>query len=378
MSRARRGAGSIRQRPDGLFEARVSVIDPTTGKTRRRSYYGKTQDEVIGKLAGAIVGRVQGLPAAQDGRRTVRTYLQNEWLPQVRTRVRASTYAGYEATVRLHIVPTIGNVPLSRLGTRDVRRMLAAMLEPDESGTKRAARTAQLTHAILRAALNDAMRDELVGRNVATLVRGPRVDKKPVDPIGAEEIRKFLEAVRGDRLEALYVCAFTTGARQGELLGLRWSDIDWDAGTLRISHALRRGDRTFGPPKGDRSLRAVPLTPRALEALEAHRQSQPDFRLLLGKEWKNLVFTTSVGTPLDGRNVTRMFQAHLERAGIRSQRFHDMRHAAASLMLAEGMHPRAIMETLGHSQIALTMNTYSHVSDAMRREVADAMQRALG
>jgi integrase len=167
------------------------------------------------------------------------------------------------------------------------------------------------------------------------------------------------------------------GLRQGEILGLRWSDVDVETSTLRVAQALQRvnGRLEFVEPKSRRSRRTIPMPPTVARALRAHRSRQLEERIAVGPRWResDLVFTTSIGTPLDSRNVTRRFQAALERASLPRLRFHDLRHTAASLMLAQGVPARVVMETLGHSQISLTMNTYSHVVPALQREAADRM-----
>jgi integrase len=196
-----------------------------------------------------------------------------------------------------------------------------------------------------------------------------------------EQARAFLEAVRGDRMEALYVLALSTGLRQGELLGLTWSGLDSEAGELRVSQALQRiqGQLQFVAPKTAKSRRSVTLPEVALEALRAHRARQAEDRLFAGSGWheSGLVFTTRRGTPLEPRNATRGFKRFLRRAGLPDMRFHDLRHSFATLLLIQGASPRVVMEMLGHSQIALTMNTYSHVIPAMQREAAAKLDALL-
>lgn len=189
--------------------------------------------------------------------------------------------------------------------------------------------------------------------------------------------------MQGDRLEALWVLTVTLGLRQGELLALRWQDCDLDAGTLRVTGTLQRvaGALQRGEPKTPRSRRVLNLPALARGALRRHRARQAAERLQAGPCWQeqDLVFTTVVGTPLDARNVRRAFKQHLRRAGLPAGvRFHDLRHTAATLLLAQGVHPRAVTETLGHSQIGLTLDTYSHVLPALRQEVAAQMDAILG
>ncbi|MEZ4494687.1 MAG: tyrosine-type recombinase/integrase [Dehalococcoidia bacterium] len=370
MSRRANREGSVYKRKDGRW---VGVVDLgwENGRRRRKSVYGRTQSEVNAKMPAVRLDVQRGIPVP-DERITVEQLLR-DWLEvSARPSVRASTYACYEANVRLHLVPTLGRTRLVKLAPLDVERLLhakrAAGLSPN---------TVRLIRVTLRRALQKALEWGLVARNVADLVSGPTITRKQVQPLTAEQIRTFLAGVKGDELEALYVVAFTLGLRQGEILGLRWQDIDLDADTLRVEQALQRvgGQRQFGPPKSDRSMRALVLPDLTAAALRQHRLRQLEARLSAGERWQDqgLVFTTSIGTPCDPRKVTRLFQAHLKLLGLPHQRFHDARHAAASLLLAQGSDLRSIMEVLGHSQISLTANTYSHLSQEMKRDAAARM-----
>ena len=187
----------------------------------------------------------------------------------------------------------------------------------------------------------------------------------------------FVTAVKGDRLEALFVLTVALGLRQGEALGLGWDALNFESGTLAVRRTLQRvdGKLTFVEPKTSRSRRTLHVPQFALAALRAHQMVQDQERAVAGSKWSEhgLVFTSSIGTPLDGPNVTHRLQRLLAAAELPRMRFHDLRHACASLLLFKGVHPRLVMETLGHSQISLTMNTYSHVVPALQREVADKM-----
>lgn len=208
--------------------------------------------------------------------------------------------------------------------------------------------------------------------------RVPRYELTPLDPAQA---RRLLDVIRGDRLEALYTVALAVGLRQGEALGLRWEDVDLDAGMMNVRHALQRvdGRLVLVEPKSHTSRRTIALPAGTVAALREHRRRQLEERVLAGRRWQDqdLTFTTTIGTPLDGTAVTKRFQRLLAYAGLPRQRFHDLRHACASLLLAQGVHPRVVMEVLGHSQISLTMNTYSHVIPALQREAADRMEALL-
>lgn len=238
--------------------------------------------------------------------------------------------------------------------------------------------------AVLRQALGQAERWGLVTRNVAKLAEPPRLRRREVQPLSPEEARALLIAISDDRLESLYLIAIGVGLRQGEILGLAWSDVDFETSTVTVRNALQRvaGKLALVEPKSTTSRRTVAMPRFVRDALWAHRGRQRTQRLLAGSRWhddpRNLVFTTTVGTPMDGIAVTRRFQATLATAGLPRQRFHDLRHLCATLLLAQGVAPRVVMETLGHSQISLTLNTYSHVIPALGRAAADEMDAILG
>ena len=217
--------------------------------------------------------------------------------------------------------------------------------------------------------------------NVATLVEPPRAVRKQVQPLSAEQVRVLLEATKDDRLGPLIHVAIASGLRQGELLGLRWEDLDLEAGALTVRFAMQRvdGKQTFIEPKTHLSRRTVTLPASAVAALRLQRTRQLEERLLAGSRWQdwNLVFASTIGTPMEPSNVTHRFQRLVVDAGLPCQRFHDLRHCSASLLLATGASPREIMGRLGHSQISLTMNTYAHLSPALEREAADRLEALL-
>ncbi|MGH2363442.1 MAG: tyrosine-type recombinase/integrase [Chloroflexota bacterium] len=251
----------------------------------------------------------------------------------------------------------------------------------DKHSAGLAARTVSQVRAELRAALNDAMRWGLVARNVAALADGPRITHEEIQPLSPVEAKGMLDAISGDRLEALYSVALAVGLRQGEALGLHWDDVDLEEGTLHVKTTLQfiNGEWQFVEPKTSRSRRTIALPCVAVGALRAHKDRQEFERRSAGKAWQetSLVFATPTGEPLHGTTVTKAFQKILRGADLPRQRFHDLRHGCASLLLAQGVHPRVVMETLGHSTIALTMNTYSHVMPELQREAANKMDATL-
>lgn len=377
MGRRGHDEGSIYQREsDGKWVAAVNLGYGPDGKRKRKVIYGKTRKEVSEKLKIALRDQQQGFPIAVE-RQTVSQFL-DKWLQDsVKPTVRSKTYDSYGQIVRLYIAPALGKIQLAKLSPQQVQAFLNAKLESGLSP-----RTVQYCHAILRRALGQAYKWAQVPRNVATLVDPPRVRRHEVQPFTPDQARAFLASIQGDRLEALYTVALSLGLRQGEALGLRWSDVDLERGMLTVRMALQRvgGKLQLVEPKTERSRRTLRLPQVTLAALKAHRVRQLEERLLAGAQWQDsgLVFTSTIGTPMEPRNAFRRYQEALSRAGLPHFRFHDLRHTAATLLLAQGVHPRVIMEILGHSQISLTMNTYSHVVPALGDEAATRMDRALG
>ena len=375
MGRRGHSEGTIYQREsDGRWVASVH-LGYKNGKRVRKYFYGRTRRAVAEQLKVALRDQQQGLPVKVE-RQTVAQFL-DQWLEAVvRPRVRPSTYKSYAMHIRLHLKPALGHLPLGQLAPQHVQTMmnekLAAGLSP---------RSVQYLRGVLRSALNQAVKWDLVARNVATLVEPPRSRRPPVRPLTPEQARSLLEAVRGDRLEALVTVALALGLRQGEALALRWEDVDLDAGVLHVRHTIHKIDGTwqFMEPKTDRSRRTITMPVTTIAALRVHRVRQEQERLVAGERWQDwgLVFPSTVGTPLNGSNVTHRFQKHLERAGLPRQRFHDLRHCCASLLLAQHVPMRVVMEILGHSQISLTMDTYSHVMPGLQQEAAERMDAIL-
>ena len=291
----------------------------------------------------------------------------------VKASVRPRTYESYCQLIRLYIGPGLGRIRLQKLSATDVQSFLNDRLAAGLS-----ARTVQYVHAVIPKALNQALRWDLIPRNVATLFSPPRVKRPEVQPLTPAEVKTFLTALSGNRLVALYTLVVAVRLRQGEALGLRWEDVNFDRSTLSVRKALQRveGELRLTESKSSKSRRSLILSPSFMAALRIHRSQQLQERLLSENRWKEtgLVFTTCVGTPLDGPGVTRRFQRVLAKAGLPRKRFHDLRHTCASLLLAQGVHPRVIMEILGHSQMSLTMDTYSHVMPTLQEDAARLME----
>jgi integrase len=368
------GEGTIHRRKNGGWCAQFMVQTPEGPK--RKTLYGKTRGEVAKKLAKALSDRESGL-TFDAGKITVGEYLEQWLVDSVWGTVRSSTFERHEQIVRVHVNPTLGRVRLKNLTPPHVRGLIAGRLE---SGL--ASATVRKIHSTLHKALSQAVSDGLIPRNAAD-VKAPRPAPEEMRPLSEGEARTLLEAARGDRFEALYALAITTGLRRGELLGLRWDDVDLEGGTLRVGRALVRegGRHAVGETKTRRGRRQVRLTPRTVNALKAHRKRQLEEKLRLTGLYEDsgLIFATQRGTAVNPENlIRRSFKPLLNRAGLPDIRFHDLRHTCATLLLARGVHPKLVQELLGHATIAMTLDTYSHYLPSMGDAAASAMGDALG
>jgi integrase len=381
--RRKKGEGSIFQRGDGRWVAKV-----TGDGGKVKTIYGATAEEVVDKLALARNQQIKHIPFA-DERLTVGHWLDT-WLENVRPpATRSKTWVTYEYFVRLHLNPKLGHIRLAKMQRQDVRTFLSERLDSGLSP-----RTVKHLRDTLRAALNQAVEDHLIYDNVAR-VKAPEIVARPLDVYTPEEARILIEAARGHRLETLFTAAIGLGLRIGECLGLQWPDIDFRRRLLTVRHSLqrvrrvRRGDRVkdgeakterlLGPTKG-KKVHSLRLPAVVVESFERHRARQEDERRLAAKSWKGdgrFVFTSTIGTPLEQRALDRQFKELSNRAGLWPIRFHDLRHSAASILIAQGVHPKAIQELLRHSSIQLTMDIYGHLFDVVARETADKMDAVL-
>jgi integrase len=374
MSRRANGDGSIWQRKDGRWCAGYYVPTPSGGRVRKY-VYGASRDDVRAKLTEIIRSVDQGVPVPV-GKLSVADYL-SDWLAEVAVhRVRPSTLAAYESNVRLHIVPRIGRRQLGKLNARHVRAMLDGMRE---DGAK--PRLIQYVHATLRTALEHAVREELIPRNVARLVQVTRPERADREALSAEDAKKLLKASRDLRLYALYVVTLLLGLRRSEALAVMWSDIDFDNETLTVRRTLHRTEAglAFLAPKTRRSRRTVPLPAMVVRALREHRAKQAKERARARRPWPDtdLVFTTSAGTPIEPRNFTRMFGKLAENAGVPVTRLHELRHSCVSLLLDLGVPPRVVMEIVGHSTLEMTMLVYGHVALDSQRAALTSLDELL-
>jgi integrase len=350
------------------------------GRRKRKNFYGKTASEVQEHLLKARSDHSRGLPVAIE-RQTVGQYLDH-WLEHtLKAKAKPRSYESFSTIARLHIKPSLGKIQLHKLAPQHIQKLL------DEKSKKGLSpQTVTNIRTVLRSALSQAMKWNLVSRNSAAFVNAPRIPHKRIEPLNPTHARKLLETAKGGRYEAIYTVALTLGMRRGEVLGLRWSDIDFDGRAIRVNQSVQRlstgsdegkkSELRATETKTDGSRRTIALPDSVVRSLRAHRARQAQDRLAAGMSWKDqdLVFTNRSGRPIEPILLHRDYKALLKNAGLPATlRFHDLRHSAASLLLAQGVHPRAIMELLGHSSITVTMNVYGHVMPAMMRDAADKM-----
>jgi integrase len=375
------GEGSIHQRKDGRW---VAVIDLgyVGGKRVRKTWYRKTRKEAAAKLTEELANLQRGgVVATADA--TVEAFLRS-WLETSIKESRAPrTVESYTQMVESHIIPEIGRIRLGKLTPKDVQGMMSR-----KKAAGLSARTVNYLRAILRSALTSAVKQEIVARNVASFTESSRGEKREPKPFTVEETRKFFETIHNDRHEVGYVLAGTYGLRRGEVLGLRWSDIDEDAGVFYIRQQVQRvdGKDQILPLKTKSSRRTLPLTPSVREALERRRAHQAQDQLLAGDRWQEhgLVIASSIGTPLNPGNFYNRYRQKLIEAGFVDEEgqpvhnFHDLRHTATTLLVRQGVHPRVAMEILGHSQISVTMDVYAHVVGDSVKDAFASIEGALG
>ncbi len=377
MGKRGNGEGLIRERPGGLWEARITLAD---GK--KKSHYGKTYAEVRKWLTEAVRNRDLGLSVVLDERQTLAHFLA-DWLKTMHTRLRPRSYIRYEEAVRLHLLPALGKTPLARLQPQQLQ-----VLYRDKLAEGQAPASVARLHAVLHKALADALRLGLVARNVGSLVQAPSARStggrhRRSQSLTPEQARALLAATPDHPLEAFFVLALTTGMRRGEVLGLRWSDVDLEKGWAEVRQTVEHlggGAYTFTAPKTERSRRKVPLGALAVAALRRQRVRQNAQRLAVGAVWvdEGLIFTDAIGRPLRGNHILqRQFQPLLQRAGLPAIRLHDLRHTAATLAAHEGAPVRVVSELLGHSSAAMTLDMYQHAFDTSAGAAVAAVERTL-
>jgi integrase len=352
------------------------------GKRRRRGIGGfKTKREARAAEAEAL-RRIRDGMFVEPSRLTVGAYLTEMWLPSMNSQVRGTTLGGYRHNVRAYIVPRLGDIPLQRLTTARVGAFYGELVASGgQHGRPLSPKTVRYVHTTLRRALRDAVADGLVVRNVAAQARPPRAHRVEMHTWTAAELGTFLASVREDRLYAAWLLLATLGLRRGELLGLRWLDVDLTGGRIAIRHTLVMvdGKPAMAEPKTAKGRRSLTLAPEVLEAVHGHRAHQAAERLSWGADYTDsgLFITNEDGRPMHPETLSGLFVRQAKRAGLPPIRLHDLRHSVASILLAQGVHPKVVSEMLGHATIALTLDTYSHVIPSLQEEAAAVVAAAV-
>ena len=371
----------ITKRKDGLFQGMYTAQTPNGPK--RKYIYGRRKKDVEKKLAEARGDTARGI-VFDAGTLTVGQWLDS-WLSDYLKpltdagKMAHSTFVRYRGIVQKHLKPALGHRKIKDLTRAEIRKLYAT------KGETLSPRSVDYIHVTLQSALSRAVRDDLIVRNVAAGER-PRSSREHrsdgVKALSKEQVRALLSAAFGIRNEALYVVALHTGLRQGELLGLRWTDVDLDAGKLSVRRSLKTTDHglDFGSTKNKASRRSVPLNKTAAATLRAHRARQNEERIA-APEWRDatLVFPNRVGGPMDHNNLYyREYKPLLKRAGLEGFTFHALRHTFASALFSRGEHPKKVQSLLGHSSITQTMDTYSHLIDDIGGDAVDGLDEAFG
>lgn len=395
MKRRAAGEGTVRQRADGKWEGYTTRDEFGKRKKRVRD----TQREVLAALA-QLRDKGKRAEDEKDGRQFFRAFLP-DWVDRVkRPKLRERTHEDYSGTIRRHILPTFGSMRIKAMNSLHVEHWHAKLHAKHP-------RVAGYAKMILAEALDYAKKKGWVEYNAAREAEcAPQPAPAPIAPLTPEQARAFLEVIAGHRLEVLYRLALSLGLRRGEVLGIKWEDVDLDKGTIRIAGTLQRsgGKLKRGKTKTEGSAAVLPLPRSLVIALRQHKERQAEERkkLIDAGVWieTGYVFISTVGTPLEPRNIVRQFKGFLVRAGIRviehervvkdhhgkkrkqtvktsEVRFHDLRHSCATLLIAQGEHPRTVMQYLRHTRISTTMDLYGHVYDEAHAAAAERLDAVL-
>lgn len=398
------GEGSIVLLSDGRWQGRVRTTDAKTGKQSRIAVYGKTQKEAREKLKKVIKDLENGI-AKHTSKMTFGEWL-DYWLENhIKRQRRLTTWENYSTIVRLHIKPILGDIKISKLQPSDFQELYNHKLDKgrvkredcakkgnsankhnrvkEEAGVEKSpglsAKTVGLIHLVCHSALKQAIRENVISRNPTEATTTPKKVKKEIQPMNEEQIRQFLLASKQDRLSAAFYLLISTGLRRGELLGLKWSDIDLEAGTLHIQRSLVKTNTEqakFHPTKTAKSQRLVPLTPDVVAELKLHKAKQEEESAKLGEAYadNDMVFCRADGVLLYPDVLDNKFHSLLEKAGLPRFRVHDLRHTFATMMLKQDVHAKVVQEILGHSNIGVTLDTYSHVLPGLKEDAMTKMQ----
>ena len=364
---ARHDNDGIYQRKDGRYATSITLENH-----KRKYIYGKTKQEVREKRRKALREQEQGR-LATGPRQTVKDFL-NYWLEEVhRASLKISTYALYRRHLDKHIIPALGYIQLRQLTTDQVQAFCSKKLREGLAGG-----TVKLLLIILDEALKDAVKWHRISTNVCAMVTPPKITPHEIQPLTREQAQKLLAVAQGSRISCLLTLAIATGMRLGEILALRWSDLNLDEGMLQVRHTvdfIQKHGLVESDPKTASSKRSIALPQFVVDALKQQHTIVLEAQAQAGLKWqdKGLVFPNRRGNYFSRSWLTSIFKKLLQEAGLPDMRFHDLRHSAATILLTMGVHPKVVQEILGHSNISITLNTYSHVLPSMQRDAMNDM-----
>lgn len=382
MAKSRRdnGSGSIRKRADGTWEARYTVgRDPGTGKPIVKSIYGKRQKDVREKLRAAVAAIDAG-DYFEPPKLTVGQWLDT-WLTEYCGGVKPATLVSYKGHVERYIKPSLGAVKLNSLTAIHIQRLLNRASTGALGSKELSPKTVKNLHGVLHRALSQAVRVGLLRSNPADAVELPRIERREIKPLEGQQLKDFLTAIQGHRFELIYKVDLFTGMRRGEILGLTWDCVDMQSGILTINKQLTQDRETrwfsLAATKNDK-VRTIQAPPSVLALLREQRRRQAEWQLQAGPAWSNpwnLVFTTRLGANLDGRVVYGAFKKVAAAIGCPDARFHDLRHTYAVTAIHNGDDVKTVQGNLGHATASFTLDIYGHVTQQMRQDSADRMER---
>jgi integrase len=364
------GEGSVYRKKDGTWCAVLTVGYDENGRRKRRYLYGPTKAEVLEKLDG-IRSDVRIGNLTEPSRLRLSEFVQNWMEVSAKSRLRPTTLSTYQSLLKSHILPHLGGSWLDKLTPLQLQAWETKLREAGVSPRQR-----QAAHVLLKTILGHAFKLGLIPRNPLEVIDKPRIPKRELQVLSPDEVRQLLQAVQGHRLEPLIILAVATGARQGELFGLQWRDVDLEKGVLTIQRSLieTRGHLEFGEPKTNQSQRRVDLPDYAVRALRAHREREPAI-----PHPAMLIFSDTEGKPLRKSNFTRrVWHPLLSKAGLPGVRFHTLRHSHITSLLAAGGNLKAVSERVGHSRTPMTADVYAHAVEGMQRELAQKLEQIYG
>ena len=364
----------------GIWMSQATIgFDPTSGKPKRRSFYGKTRIEAFDKMNKALYELNTG-NYCEPATITLGKWL-NDWLEGRKPHIEEETYQGYETQIRVHITPAIGKIKLKDLKTRDIQKLLNDKFKKGRVDGKGglSPRSVKYIHQTLNTSLNQAVRERIISHNPAEAVELPKKEGREIKTLSTEELKKFFQAAEESPWYTAFLLEFYTGLRRGELLGLRWQDLDFDQGLLKVRQRLSKYKIIKVGTKTPNAKRAITLHTDIMEVLKKHQFQQNEMKQLLGPAYQDndLIFCNGKGSPLHPDSFTKHYQRFLEKAGLTKTTFHNARHTFATLALESGVGIKTVQEILGHSSISITGDIYSHVTKKMNDDAANKMSRVI-